>query len=360
MNTTMRPIDYAKLTIDTMMRKYDAADLPPKGAFHYHQGVFLSGVYENYLHSYNEEWFLYMKDWVDSMLDENGKIIKCDHGRLDDVQPGNLLFPIFERTGEDKYKNAINELIDVMKHFPKNKEGGFWHMIYFKDEMWLDGLYMGGPFVCKYARMFNSPDCYDISADQVIIMREKTRDENTGLWYHAYDCERVAEWANKETGRSPEFWGRSVGWVPVAILDELDYIPKTHPKYDILCKIVRDLLIAVCNFQSEDGRWYQVIDKGTCDGNWLENSCSCLFTAAICKAVRHNILEEDYLEKAKKAYRGVIDSLTWDAEGIQIGNVCIGTGVGNYKHYCDRPTSTNDLHGVGAFLLMCSQMEYVV
>ena len=43
-----------------------------------------------------------------------------------------------------------------------------------------------------------------------------------------------------------------------------------------------------------------------------------------------------------------------------MGGVCIGTGVGDYRHYCERPTSVNDLHGVGAFLLMCAQMETVM
>ena len=35
---------YARAACDTMMRKFAAADLPPKGHFYYHQGVFLSGV----------------------------------------------------------------------------------------------------------------------------------------------------------------------------------------------------------------------------------------------------------------------------------------------------------------------------
>lgn len=33
--------------------------------------------------------------------------------------------------------------------------------------------------------------------------------------------------------------------------------------------------------------------------------------------------------------------------------------LGDYEFYCARPTSTNDLHGVGAFLLMCGEVERV-
>ena len=352
------PIDYAKAAIEMMMRKFDAADLPPKGGFHYHQGVFLDGVYRNYLLNPEEEWFQYIKDWVDSMLDEDGKIIGRFHQIcMDDIQPGNLLFPIYQRTGEQKYKNTLDELMRLMLEYPKNKEGGFWHKEVRKNQMWLDGLYMGGPIVCKYAYAFEHPEYYDISATQALLMRDKTKDDKTGLWYHAYDSDRVMEWADQETGRSAEFWGRSIGWVGVAVLEELDYIPKEHPKYDALCDLVKDLLTAVCKYQSEDGRWYQVVDKGGQGGNWLENSCSCLFVAAICQAVEKGILDKSWLIYAEKGYEGVINSLTWEGQDIQIGNVCIGTGVGDYKHYCERPTSVNDLHGVGAFLIMCAQMQ---
>ena len=60
---------------------------------------------------------------------------------------------------------------------------------------------------------------------------------------------------------------------------------------------------------------------------------------------------------ARKGYEGVIRSLNWDGEDLLVGDVCIGTGVGDYKHYCDRPTSVNDLHGVGAFLIMCAETQ---
>lgn len=351
------PKEYAQAAVEMMMRKFEAAELPPKGHFHYHQGVFLDGVYRNYLLNGDETWFQYMKDWVDSMLDEEGRIMGPFQYELDDIQPGTLLFPLYERTGEQKYKNALDALMKLMLEYPRSKEGGFWHKEYCRNQMWLDSLYMGGPFVCKYANMFGYPEYYDISAGQALLMREKTRDERTGLWYHAYDGDRVEKWADKETGLSAEFWGRSIGWVPVAILEELDYIPQEHPKYEALCELVKDLLISICHFQSEEGRWYQVVDKGGQEGNWLENSCSCLYVAAICHAVEKGILDTSWLENARKGYEGVIGSLTWEGEDIQIGNVCIGTGVGDYRHYCERPVSVNDLHGVGAFLIMCAQMQ---
>lgn len=357
MSEIKEPLYYAKASVETMMRKFEAKDLPPKGRFHYHQGVFLSGVYKTYQACGDERYFQYIKDWVDSCVDENGHIIQFNEGQLDDLQPGILLYPLLDRTGDERYKKALDTLLDILKHFPRNEVGGFWHKVTCQEQMWLDGLYMGGPIAAEYGARFDAPEFIETTVEQALLMEEKTRDDKTGLWYHAWDCVKQQAWADPVTGLSAEFWGRSIGWVPVAVLDDLDFIPKSHPKYSELERLVRDLLTAVCKYQSKQGRWYQVVDKGDKDGNWLETSCSCLYVAAICKAVRMSILPVEYMEYAKKGYEGVIQSLAWDGDELMVGDVCIGTGVGDYKHYCDRPISVNDLHGVGAFLIMCSEMQ---
>ncbi len=360
------PLDYAKASCETMMRKFHAEDLPPKGHFHYHQGVFLSGVYQTYCLCKNETYFDYIKHWVDSCINEDGTLKLFDAGQLDDIQPGILFYPLMDRAEKmgdkedyDRYKKILDSLMEIILKFPKNKEGGFWHKDCFPDQMWLDGLYMGGPICAEYGARFNRPEFFDIVAEQALLMKEKTQDEKTGLLYHAYDSSRKESWSDPVTGHSSEFWGRSIGWVPVALLNDLDFIPENHPKRKELEDFATSLLKTLCQYQSKEGRWYQVVNKGDCAGNWLENSCSCLYSAAIAKAVRKGLLSKEYLAYAKKGYEAVIHSLKWEGGNLLVGDVCIGTGVGTYEYYCERPTSVNDLHGVGAFLIMCTEMEAV-
>lgn len=350
------PLDYGRACCDTMMRKFAAEDLPPKGRFHYHQGVFLSGMYQNYILCGEEKYFEYIKKWVDSIIDEEGNI-DFDKRQLDGIQPGILLYKLYDRTGDMRYKKALDTLVPVIMAFPANADGGLWHKEFHPHQMWLDGLYMAGPICAEYGSRFDRPDCIDLVTKQVLLMRQRTEDTETGLWYHGYDEARKEPWADPVTGRSPEFWGRSIGWVPIAVLDDLQFIPRGHKDYELLCCAVRDLLTAVCKYQSQEGRWYQVINKEGETGNWVENSCSCLFTAAICEAVRRGILPESYLEQARKGYDAVIRSLEWEGEDLLIGDICIGTGVGDYPFYCARPVCTNDLHGAGAFLLMCASVQ---
>ena len=348
-------LTYARQSCDTMMRKYQAPDLPPKGHFHYHQGVFLSGMYQTYRLCKEERYFNYIRDWVDSCMDENGIILDYARFHLDDIQPGILLFPLLERTGSEKYSRALEERMAIIREYPRNQEGGFLHMDIFPQQMWLDGLYMAGPICAEYACRFNKPEYFDIATEQALLMQARTRDCKTGLWYHAWDSSGTAEWADPDTGCSAEFWGRSIGWVPIAVLNELDFLPDDHPQYRAMRDLVRNLLMALCRYQSESGLWYQVVDRAHEEGNWPEVSCSCLYTAAICKAVRTGILEDKYLAFARKGLDGVIHSLKWAGDDLIVGGVCIGTGVGSYQYYCDRPTSENDLHGVGAFLIMCTE-----
>lgn len=355
-----KPVDYAKMACDTMMRKFKAEDLPPKGRFHYHQGVFLSGVQKTYDLCKDEKYYHYIKDWVDSIIDVKGEIHTFDPGQLDDIQPGILLFFLFGKTGERRYKIALDTLLPCIMNTKRNAEGGLWHKESCPDQMWLDGLYMAGPISAEYAFRFHKEEYLNLAIEQALLMEKKTRDEKTGLWYHAYDCSRKMPWADKETGLAPEFWGRSIGWVPVAILDELEFVPKNRPEYKELGRLVHDLLTAVIRYQDEEsGLWYQVVDKGGQEGNWLETSCTCLFSAAIAKAVRTGLLEKSNLAYARKGFEGVIDRLKWDGDDLLVDNICIGTGVGNYEHYCKRPTSTNDLHGMGAFLIMCAEIEEI-
>lgn len=353
------PVEYAKMACDTLMRKFKPEVLPPEGHFHYHQGVFLSGMEKTYRLTGDENYFRYIKAWIDSLIDENGQIKHFDSGQLDDIQPGILLFELYKKTKDIRYKTALDTLMDFLRKFPKNKEGGYWHKEKNSEQMWLDGLYMAGPLIAQYGAEFHEAVCFDICSFQALLMEQKTRDPKTGLLYHAWDSVRERPWANVFTGCSPEFWGRSVGWVPVAILDELEVMPDTYEKRSELIRMVTELLKSVIAVQDISGMWYQVLNKGNQPGNWLETSCTCLFVAAICKAVRLGFLDTAYMVYAQKGFEAVIDRLEYRGLDIIIGNICVGTGVGNYEFYCNRPTSENDLHGTGAFLLMCTEMQEV-
>ncbi len=354
-------IKYAQMLSETIMRKYKAEDLEPKGIFHYHQGVFLSGMYNTYKVCKDERYFEYIKRWVDSIIYDDGSINTFRDNMLDDIQPGILLIELYKCTKEEKYKKALGTLMDVLEKWPTNPDGGRWHKLFYKDQMWLDGIYMAAPLEVQYSALFGDTHFAQRAIDQALLMWDKMGNKKTGLLYHAWDYSHEAEWADEITGLSEEVWGRALGWYVVAVLDILEEIPENHPDRKKLEEIERTVLEAIVrNQDAKSGMWYQIVDKGSCEGNWLEASCSSLFVYSLAKAVRMKIVVEEYIQAAVKGFEGIINkSVSICGEDLLLGDVCIGTNVCDYRGYSERPVSTNDLHGAGAFLLMCAELGHV-
>lgn len=351
-------LKYGKMACDTMMRKFDAPDLPPKGGFHYHAGVFLSGMMNIYSVCKEEKYFNYTKKWVDSIVKEDGVIEGQSKGALDDYMAGILLFPLYEKTGDRKYLDALNVLLPNLRNWLRNDYGGFWHMEWRPFQMWLDGLYMAGPLMATYGEKQEKAVYIDIAAEQALLMYEHIQDKETKLLYHAWDPSKRMPWADNKTGLSPEFWGRALGWYVVALLDIMEHMNSETEEYKKLAEIENEVLTAIFSYQDKDKKlWYQVVNKGHIEGNWLEASCSCLYIYAAFKAARMKIMDESLLEKAGEGFRAVIDRFAQiEGDDLLVSGVCVGTGVMDMEGYFDRPRVTGDLHGMGAFLLMCAEI----
>lgn len=353
----MQAIDYAKAACDTMIRKFSpASTLEPKGIFRYHQGVFLSGMLNVYEVCGEEKYYNYVKEWVDSFVDENGVLHGHDESMFDDLQPGILLYPLYKKTGDNRYKSAIDTIINILRDWKCNSVGGFWHKMIHPNQMWLDSIYMAGPIQAEYGKLFGDSYFFDVVTKQVILMYENMKDEKSGLLFHAWDESKEEKWADKETGLSSEVWGRALGWYVVAILDILSFIPEDHKDRARLIEIENLVLEALIKYQDTNGLWYQVVPKPDCEGNWHEVSCSSLFTYALAKAVRMGVVKKEYRQYAEKGFKGVISTLEYEGEDLIVGKVCMGTGVKDYDYYINRPIIANDLHGMGAFILMCAEM----
>jgi unsaturated rhamnogalacturonyl hydrolase len=272
------------------------------------------------------------------------------------MQPAILLFNLYSKTKEPRYKKVLDDFAPVVEMWPTNARGSFWHKYDQINQMWLDGLYMIGPWAVMYACHFSKPYFFEKIYRQMNLMRRNMTDRKTGLLYHAWDDSRISAWADNQTGLSPEFWGRAIGWYAVAIMDILDYIPAEHEHRREFESAAVDIINTLVRFQDmESGLWFQVMDKGGMSGNWLETSCSCLFIYAIAKAIKKGLLHRSYAQYIRRAYQGVVKSLTFEGNDLILSNVCIGTGVGDYDFYIKWPTVQNDLHGMGAFLLMCTE-----
>lgn len=360
-----------KMVLSQMYRNKDslAYNLKINSIWNYDKGTYLKGVEQVWLKTGDPKYFNYIHKTIGSFIQPDGSILsyKTNDYNLDQVCSGKLLLTIWKQTKEEKYKKAAFILKKQLEGQPRTHEGGFWHKKRYPYQMWLDGLYMGDPFYAQFSLLFNQPNNFDDVANQIIWIESHTRDHKTGLLYHAWDESKEQRWADKTTGCSPEFWARSMGWYVMSIVDVLDYLPKDHPKRARILQIFRQTTDALLKVQDEkSGVWHQIVDKGSQPRNYLESSASCMFVYAIAKAVNKGYLPKSYIPAVKKGWNGVLKTfITIAPNGVlTLTNTCKSAGLGgdpyrdaSYDYYMSEPIVSNDLKGVGPFIMAAVETQ---
>ncbi len=353
-------LEYAKIACDTRLHNYSSdISLRDEGALdycNYHDGVFLSGVERVYELTGDEKYYDAVKNWIDRFVDAEGNLLKARLNQLDDLMPVRLMIKLYDRTGDERYKKVLDSVMELYENWQVNEYGGFWHKNIFPNQMWLDSLYMASPNLALYAKRFGEKKYFDLAYKQMKLMWDNMRDNRTGLLYHCWDASKTAVWADKITGLAPEFWGRALGWYVVSTFDLASYMPDDYDKKQEFIDNGVALIKSILLYRDENSKkWFQIVNRTNDPDNWLETSCSCLFTYAIAKAVNEGYLPEEYKEVARECYEGIINDVKIEERKILIDEVCVGTGVLSYDKYLLRARVTNDLHGMGAFVLMCSE-----
>jgi unsaturated rhamnogalacturonyl hydrolase len=337
----------------------------------YEPGVALLALKQVWLKTAKQEIYEYIKRNVDEFVGPDGDIrtYRLEEYNLDQINEGKLLFFLYETTGDERYKQAATLLREQLRTHPRTKEGGFWHKQIYPYQMWLDGIYMASPFYAEFASRFDEPEGFDDVAHQIIAIEEHTRDPQSGLLYHAWDESRSQKWADPETGCSPNFWGRAMGWYAMAIVDVLDFLPVNHAQRAQIIAIFQATMNAVARVQDPiTGVWYQVLDQGDRSGNYLESSASCMFVYAIAKGVRTGYLGEEYLAVARRGYDGILtEFVTMDDQGlVNLNGICAVAGLGgkpyrdgSFEYYIGEPVIANEYKGIGPFIMASVEMEEV-
>jgi unsaturated rhamnogalacturonyl hydrolase len=343
----------------------------PAGAkwnWRYELGALLQGVDAVWLNTADAKYFKYIKGSIDQFVTADGSIptYSKDIKELDSILLGRQLLLLYGVTQDKRYLTAANLLIDQLASQPRTASGGYWHKQRYPNQMWLDGLYMAEPFRAEYARLSHHKEEFSDITHQFALIEEHVRDAKTGLIYHGWDESKQQRWANKNTGVSPEFWGRAMGWYMMALVDTIPYYPDNDPgRKQLIAYLQRDASALVKYQDASNGLWYEVLDKGKEQGNYVESSASSMFVYALAKGVRLGYLPESFRANAERGYRGILSKfIKTDGDDVSVtGTVSVG-GLGgdpyrdgSYAYYLSEKVVTNDPKGVGPFLLAATEME---
>lgn len=334
----------------------------------YDQSVVLKGIEGLWRATGEKKYFDYIQKSMDFFVEDNGNIrtYRYDEFTLDNIAPGRNLLLLFNVTGKEKYLKAVQTLRKQLSEQPRTNEAGFWHKKVYPSQMWLDGLYMAEPFYAEYAKTFHEDSAFNDIARQFILMEKHSVDKKNGLLYHGYDESSQQKWADKITGRSPNFWARAMGWYGMGLVDVLEVFPINNPKRNELVQILNRYAKAVSKVQdSQTGLWWDILDKPGKEKNYFEASASSMFVYTIAKGVRLGYLPQSYLTIAKKGYDGIVKTFIREENGLTNLNGTVSvSGLGgnpyrdgSFDYYMSEKVVVNDPKGVGAFLQAANEME---
>lgn len=338
--------------------------------WHYEHGLMLYAALQCGKQYEDKSIYPWVYELYDDLICTDGSIKTYKEGEynLDQINAGRALFELATTSKETRFYSSLLHLVSQLDSQPRCKCGVYWHKQIYPWQIWLDGLYMEGPFKCQYGALIGDDERIEDVVNQLITTYNLLKDEETGLLFHAYDETRGQRWSSPETGLSPHFWSRSIGWYFMAVLDVLDYVPLSMPKRSTLIEIATQLASAVVKMQDESGMWWQVTDQKGREGNYLETSASSMFAYSLYKGVRLGYLDKKYLKQAKAAIEGIKKLyLVSDNKGhLHLDGICSVAGLGgnpyrdgSFKYYVCEPRNLDDFKGVGPFTLALLESEIV-
>lgn len=339
----------------------------------YTPGLVLSACSRVYEQTKNQKYYDYIYDYANTSIDSTGtiKTYKLSNQNLDMIKSGDVLLYLYPKTKEERFLIAMQTLNRQLESQPKTSDGGYWHKKVYPNQMWLDGLYMAEPFHTHYAKDYiedgaKRQQVYNDVVLQFDLIQKHSRDEKTGLLYHGWDESKEQQWANKKTGNSQNFWSRGMGWYGMAMVDVLDFLPENHPGRARIITYLNQYAEAITKVQDQSGLWWQVLNQGKREGNYLEATGTAMFTYTLAKGVRKGYLPEKFLDVANKGYNGILENLisVEDNGVVNLNKCCAVAGLGgnpyrdgSFEYYINEPIRSNDPKGTGPFIMASLELN---
>lgn len=364
----------------------DFAKTPKWG---YVVGIEQEALLDAYLASKDESIINYLKQYPAKMIDEKGNITGYEYSafNLDNTRPARFILRMNELFPEKKNELALKTIFKQLEKQPRTNDGVWWHKAIYAYQVWLDGVYMGHPFYTMAAPKLKgekkAEKYYDDTFTQITKTYNRTFDDKSGLWKHAWDETGEMFWADKQTGLSQHTWARAQGWFAMAILEVLDAMPADYKNRPALVAMLNDVMTKTVKYQDKKtGLWYDVMDVKD-NRNYFEATASSMFSYVLLKGSRLGYFGDELKEAGIKAYKGILyNFVKVNADKtLSLTRCCevsgLGPGLsakvlkaapkvkenkrrdGSFEYYISEPIRDNDGKGVGPFIWASLEMEHL-
>lgn len=300
-------------------------------------------------------------------------------------------------TSAGKYLPTISALNASLALQPRNANGGLWYynnvnnLTAYQNLSYLDGMYSYAPFVTALSQLDDSYADPLSSLESALQQIQALYDiciQPSGLLVHGYDALKTHQWANANTGASPEVWGRSLAWYSLGILNTLEaaaWSPdlKRSEAYATLELLFQNVMHAQVRAAQRSkaltgvpGVW-QVVDKPGEAENYVEASSSFMTVYTLLRGERLKLLDDkngttthnqganctgDAVSIATEIYESVSAKylITYTNGSLSVNGTSIVASLSpqnvSYGYYVSRPAEMDSLIGTSAFVLASYEM----
>lgn len=337
--------------------------------WNYIDGCMMIALLNLYRITGERRYYDFAENFLSYYVFEDGSIrgFREEDYNLDNICEGRVLFDVYAMSGKEKYRKAMETLRGQLLRQPRTYEGSFWHKAIYPNQVWLDGLYMAQVFYARYTGEFENGEHYSDILNQFRVVRQRMRDEATGLYRHGYDASKQAFWAD-ETGRSQNPWLRSLGWFSAALIDVTAELGDKAPQMKAeMTEIAQDLAKSLLPYiDKESGMLWQVPTRIGEKGNYPETSGSAMVAYFYLKGARLGMLPEDYAPIGEGIFRSICNRYLTETDGnLNLGGICLVAGLGpennrrrdgSYEYYISEPIVENDAKGLAPFLMCYTEL----
>lgn len=338
--------------------------------WNYIDGCMMTSLYTIYKLKGEKRYLDFIDNFIDYYVYEDGNVrgYELETYNVDNLNEGRVLFDLYAETGKDKYLKAIELLHRQVLGQPRTEYGNFWHKKIYPDQVWLDGLYMAQVFYTRYETQFNGGKNLEDIVKQFENVYAHMYDKRKKLYYHGWDCTKKAFWSDRETGLSKNFWLRAVGWYTVGLADAIGYFPDGAENLkERLNRIFGSTLEGLEQYVDADkDMFWQVVDCGGREGNYLETSGSAMIAYAMMKGARLGLVDKRFAATGRRIFEGICREYLSERDGkLNLGGICLMAGLGpesnrrrdgTYEYYISEPVVENDAKGTGPFVMAYTEL----
>lgn len=328
------------------------------GRWCYEDGLLYIALTRLHLHTGEDRWLNHLTRLANAQIAPDGSLrdYEIAEYNIDNILAGRCLFHLSKVTGDTRYMAAADLLAKQLETHPRIPAGNYWHKNVYPHQVWLDGLYMALPFQIEYGLTRGNEALVADALAQLRSALVLTKGPK-GLFMHGYDDARAQKWADPVTGLSPALWGRSVGWLAMAMVDICDLL---QGRDDAPGAETTALLNAMHAMQQPSGLWQQVLDMPDLAGNYDESSASAMMAYALVKGHRLGLVDDAAGKSGVRAHRALCETRLVTIDGMtQLDRICCVAGLGGFsgvyrdgtpEYYVGETVVADDIKGVSPFM----------